>query len=120
MDGTLAGGLWPTMGTLKQCPKMRRSPAASTQSLPANRPNTGISWRGSGRRSGDEPSCPSAIPIPSIRNPYRFRNWVTLERLCCPFLNFLIEIDSAGAVRLTVRGPKGVKEVLEEEFPADL
>jgi hypothetical protein len=47
-------------------------------------------------------------------------DWVTLERLCCPFLNFLIEIDAAGAVHLTVRGPKGVKAVLEEEFPADL
>jgi|SRR5579871_744686 len=46
-------------------------------------------------------------------------DWVTLERLCCPFLNFLIEIDTAGAVHLTVRGPKGVKQVLEEEFPAE-
>jgi hypothetical protein len=44
-------------------------------------------------------------------------DWVTLERLCCPFLNFLIEIDAAGVVHLTVRGPKGVKQVLEEEFP---
>jgi hypothetical protein len=44
-------------------------------------------------------------------------DWVTLERLCCPFLNFLIEIDADGGVHLTVRGPKGVKAVLEEEFP---
>ena len=34
-------------------------------------------------------------------------DWVTLERLCCPFVNFLIEIDAAGAVHLTVRGPEG-------------
>lgn len=46
-------------------------------------------------------------------------DWVTLERLCCPFLNFLIDVDAAGDVHLTVRGPKGVKEVLQEEFPVN-
>ena len=43
--------------------------------------------------------------------------WVTFERLCCPFLSFLIEIDSSGGVHLTMRGPKGAKEILQEEFP---
>ena len=42
---------------------------------------------------------------------------MTLERRCCPFFNFLIEVAAGGAVHLTVRGPKGVKAVLEEEFP---
>jgi hypothetical protein len=51
-------------------------------------------------------------------SPPELADWVMLERLCCPFLNFLIEIDAEGRVHLTVRGPKGVKQVLDEEFPA--
>jgi hypothetical protein len=42
--------------------------------------------------------------------------WVTLERLCCPFLSFQIDIPAKGASRLTLRGPKGVKALLQEEF----
>ena len=43
--------------------------------------------------------------------------WVTLERLCCPFLIF--QLEGAGKdSRLTMRGPDGVKAILGAEFPA--
>jgi hypothetical protein len=42
---------------------------------------------------------------------------ITLERLCCAFLNFRIELDVDGSARLTVLGPKGAKAFLQEEFP---
>ena len=43
--------------------------------------------------------------------------WITMERLCCPFLIF--QLDGAGEVpRLTMRGPEGVKALLQQEFHA--
>jgi hypothetical protein len=45
--------------------------------------------------------------------PREVAEWICLERLCCPFLNFELE-----AFRLTMRGPEGVKAVLRDEFPA--
>ena len=43
--------------------------------------------------------------------------WITIERLCCPFLVF--QLEGAGKdCRLTMRGPDGVKALLREEFPA--
>ena len=42
--------------------------------------------------------------------------WIAMERLCCPFLIF--QLEGAGeASRLTMRGPDGVKPLLQEEFP---
>lgn len=41
--------------------------------------------------------------------------WITMERLCCPFLNFQLE-EAGEASCLTMRGPEGAKAVLEEEF----
>jgi hypothetical protein len=42
--------------------------------------------------------------------------WITLERLCCPFLIF--KLAGAGeAVHLTMRGPDGAKAILREAFP---
>ena len=43
--------------------------------------------------------------------------WITMERLCCPFLAFQLEVTSKGDLRLTLRGPEGVKAILREEFP---
>jgi hypothetical protein len=42
--------------------------------------------------------------------------WITIERLCCPFLTFQLEVvgETSG---LTMRGPDGVKAILREEFP---
>lgn len=42
--------------------------------------------------------------------------WISLERLCCPFLMF--QLEGAGEVsRLSMRGPDGVKAILQQEFP---
>ncbi|HLX43117.1 MAG TPA: hypothetical protein VKR43_06770 [Bryobacteraceae bacterium] len=43
--------------------------------------------------------------------------WITLERLCCPFLTFNLQVAGGGDPRLTLRGPDGVKAILQEEFP---
>jgi len=41
--------------------------------------------------------------------------WIAMERLCCPFLIFQLEV--AGEVsRLAMRGPEGVKALLKGEF----
>jgi hypothetical protein len=41
--------------------------------------------------------------------------WIAMERLCCPFLIFQLEREGE-ASRLTMRGPEGVKTVLQLEF----
>jgi hypothetical protein len=43
--------------------------------------------------------------------------WISLERLCCPFLTFQVEV--AGATDdcwLTLKGPSGVKAFLDAEL----
>ena len=42
--------------------------------------------------------------------------WITMERLCCPFLMFQLEV-AGEACRLTMSGPDGAKAILDEEFP---
>ena len=45
--------------------------------------------------------------------------WITMERLCCPFLGFQLSITSDhGDYSLALTGPEGVKALLQEEFPA--
>ncbi len=40
--------------------------------------------------------------------------WVVLERLCCPFISFSLEIDPENQpIRVTLTGPMGTKEVLK-------
>ena len=53
---------------------------------------------------------PAEISVPEIAE------WITMERLCCPFLTFQLEIGEK-AFRLTMRGPDGAKAILREEFP---
>jgi hypothetical protein len=43
--------------------------------------------------------------------------WITMERLCCPFLMFQLDVKGSGESRLILRGPDGVKAILREEFP---
>ena len=65
-----------------------------------------------------------------IRDGYRFKldgrafslpevaDWISMERLCCPFLTFQLSISgnrSDWDLRLT--GPAGVKALLRAEFP---
>ena len=43
--------------------------------------------------------------------------FVTLEKLCCPFLNFSIVVEAeSGPVWLRLTGREGVKEFLREEI----
>jgi hypothetical protein len=44
--------------------------------------------------------------------------WMKLERLCCPFLTLQLEASGqATDWRLHLRGPAGVKAILNLEFP---
>jgi hypothetical protein len=43
--------------------------------------------------------------------------WITMERLCCPFLGFQIDMKANGESQLAMRGPDGAKAILREEFP---
>src|SRR5207248_2763350 len=45
--------------------------------------------------------------------------WITLERLCCSFLTFKVEVKDDGATLLSMRGPEGTKAVLAENVPAN-
>lgn len=45
--------------------------------------------------------------------------WITMERLCCPFLAFQLDVKGSGESRLTLRGPDGVKQILQQELPAE-
>lgn len=44
--------------------------------------------------------------------------WITMERLCCPFLSFQLDVTSKGDPHLSLRGPSGAKAIIEQEFPA--
>jgi hypothetical protein len=43
--------------------------------------------------------------------------WITMERLCCPFLALQLDVKQDGATRLSMSGPNGTKAVLDQEFP---
>src|SRR5215208_6922902 len=47
----------------------------------------------------------------------RLADFVSLEKLCCPFLNFVIEVEQeSGPVWLRLTGREGVKEFIREEI----
>jgi hypothetical protein len=39
--------------------------------------------------------------------------WITIERNCCPFLTFHIDVSASASPQLTLRGPSGSKPILE-------
>lgn len=44
--------------------------------------------------------------------------WISMERLCCPFLT--LQLSASGNQAnwiLTLTGPEGVKQLLDAEFP---
>jgi hypothetical protein len=54
-----------------------------------------------------------AISLPEVAD------WISMERLCCPFLRFRISASGNEANWfLKLSGPPGVKALLEAEFPA--
>jgi len=65
-----------------------------------------------------------------LRNGYAFRlpaktfmtaaQWVALERRCCPFFTFQLELArDAGPLWLKVMGSQGIKEFIRAEFGLD-
>lgn len=47
----------------------------------------------------------------------KIAEFVSMERLCCPFLNFTIEVESANAsIRLRLSGGDGVKQFIASEL----
>ena len=44
--------------------------------------------------------------------------WIGMERLCCPFLTVQLSgAGNQGQSILTLTGPKGIKPLLDTEFP---
>jgi hypothetical protein len=67
-----------------------------------------------------------------LRDGYRFRldparaplahlgRWVDLERKCCPFLDFQLDLHGEdGSVWLTLKGREGVKQFIHLDFSLD-
>jgi hypothetical protein len=42
--------------------------------------------------------------------------WIALERRCCPFLHFRLNLEPGGKTALAVTGGQGVKELLRAEM----
>jgi hypothetical protein len=40
--------------------------------------------------------------------------WALLERMCCPFLDFRLDLQADDVLLLSLTGPEGVKTVLTE------
>jgi hypothetical protein len=69
-----------------------------------------------------------AVARERVAGGYRFRfdpnaldpitRFVENERRCCPFLRFVIEVDtSGGPIWLQMTGPDGTREFLDAELP---
>jgi hypothetical protein len=49
----------------------------------------------------------------------KISEWVLLERLCCPFISFSLEIDPEDRpIRVTLTGQTGTKQFLKAELEA--
>src|SRR5262245_29853823 len=47
----------------------------------------------------------------------KLAEFISLEKLCCPFLNFVVEVEAEnGPVRLHLTGREGVKAFIREEI----
>lgn len=69
----------------------------------------------------DVEELPDGLAIRFPSKPYvflRLAEWMELERICCPFLEFgLIFENRVPTMRLELRGPEGVKDFLRAELP---
>jgi hypothetical protein len=69
----------------------------------------------------DVEDLPDGIAVRFPARPYvflRLAEWIELERACCPFLELgLVFENRLPTMRLDVRGPAGVKELLRAELP---
>ena len=51
------------------------------------------------------------------RSIHFLSEWISLERLCCPFFSFQLEVRSEGQpIWLRITGRDGVKEFMQSEF----
>lgn len=51
------------------------------------------------------------------RSIFFLSEWISLERLCCPFFSFQLEVRSEGQpIWLRITGRDGVKEFMQSEF----
>ena len=59
-----------------------------------------------------------ALQINSAKLPLvGIAQWITLERRCCPFLRFRIDVETTDeTVSLSLQGAPGVKKFIEMEF----
>jgi hypothetical protein len=64
---------------------------------------------------------PDGVSVRFPMRPYlflRLAEWIELERACCPFLRFgLLFENRVPTMRLDLRGPEGVQELLRAELP---
>ena len=89
-------------------------------SIRSRRPNAraGKSWGGQWRTGVQESrELPDgyALRIPSDAGAVMAAaEWITLDRLCCPFLSYTLEIErEGGPVWLRLTGRPGVKEFIQ-------
>jgi hypothetical protein len=62
-------------------------------------------------------ACPGGLR--QVMSLTELAEWMTMERLCCPFLT--LQISASGNQPdwlLTLTGPEGTKPLLDAEFPA--
>jgi len=81
------------------------------------------------RKLIDEVRAAAAVPPQELTYGYAFKinpsqvsitkvaQWIDLERKCCPFLDFQVDLHGAnGSLSLALTGGKGVKEFIAEDF----
>jgi len=45
----------------------------------------------------------------------KIAEWMVLERICCPFLSFSLELGEQNQpVRVAIRGPEGTKQIFQD------
>jgi hypothetical protein len=93
---------------------------APTAISPAERPRHNELMRllaGAARGRSELPDGYAFDLAPSISLP-EVAEWIAMERLCCPFLAFQLDVRPGEATRLTLRGPEGAKAILRDAIAA--
>ncbi len=71
------------------------------------------------KRWGKESETDDGVWFAAAAHPEelaRLGELLGLERLCCPFLAFRLEVTCAESCRLHISGPSGAKELILAEF----
>lgn len=68
---------------------------------------TNVVWNGSEHH----------VSVPADRATLsRLGEFLALERRCCPFVRFALMVDSSESASLTITGPPGSREFIEQTF----